>query len=164
MNIIVAADKNWAIGFRGQLLVQIPADQRFFREETTGKVIVMGRKTFESLPGKQPLPHRVNIIMTTKANYKVKGAIVTHSMEETLELLKSYRDEDIFIIGGSKIYKQFLPYVDTVHATKIDYAYQADTWFPLNLDKSDEWAVTAVSDEQTYFNLEYYFKQYSRIK
>lgn len=164
MNMIVAVDKHWAIGLKGHLLVQIPADQKFFREETTGKVIVMGRKTFESLPGRQPLAKRINIIMTQKKDYKVKGAIVTHSLEETLELLKQYHSQDIFIIGGSTVYQQFLPYVDTIHVTKMNYSYQADVWFPLNLDKSEEWEVTAESEEQTYFDLEYYFKQYSKIK
>lgn len=162
MNMIVAVDKNWAIGLKGRLLVQIPADQKLFREETMGKVIVMGRKTFESLPGKQPLHGRTNIILTKKQDYHVKGAIVAHSLEETMQLLQSYSSEDVFIIGGNKIYQLFLPYVDTIHVTKIDYGYQADTWFPLRLDESEDWQISAGSEEQTYFDIEYYFLKYTR--
>lgn len=85
MNILVTVDKNWAIGNQGQLLVSIPEDQRLLREETQGGIIVMGRKTFETLPGKQPLYGRINVILSKDRNYQVKGAVVCHSLEETLE-------------------------------------------------------------------------------
>ena len=88
MNILVTVDKNWAIGNQGQLLVSIPEDQRLLREETQGGIIVMGRKTFETLPGKQPLYGRINVILSKDRNYQVKGAVVCHSLEETLEFLK----------------------------------------------------------------------------
>ena len=90
MNIIVAADRKWAIGKQGGLLVSIPEDMRLFREETLGKVVVMGRKTLESLPGGQPLYGRTTIVLTRNPEYKVKGAIVCHSLEEALEKLKAY--------------------------------------------------------------------------
>lgn len=161
MNILVTTDKNWAIGNRGQLLVSIPEDQRLLREETLGGVIVMGRKTFETLPGKQPLYGRVNVILSKDPNYQVKGAVVCHSAEETLAFLKQYPSSSIFILGGSSIYAQFLPHCDTVHVTFIDYAYSADTHFP-NLEESAEWELAAESDEQTYFNLCYSFRMYQR--
>ncbi len=85
MNILVTVDKNWAIGNQGQLLVSIPEDQRLLREETQGGIIVMGRKTFETLPGKQPLYGRINVILSKDRNYQVKGAVVCHSLEETLD-------------------------------------------------------------------------------
>lgn len=161
MNMIVAADKNWAIGNRNGLLVQIPSDQKFFREMTTGKVVVMGRKTLESFPQKQPLKNRTNIVLSKDENYHVKGAIVLHSVEELLEHLKEYKSDDIFIIGGESIYRQLLPYCDTAHVTKIDYAYEADAYFP-NLDELEEWQITADSEEQTYFDLEYVFLKYEK--
>ncbi len=161
MNIIVAADKNWGIGNQNSLLVQIPRDQKFFREMTTGKVVVMGRKTLESLPQKQPLQGRINIVLTRDKNYKVKGAIIVHSIEELMEELKKYSDEDIYIIGGESVYQQMLPYCKVAHVTKIDYEYQADTHFP-NLDEMSEWKITADSEEQTYFDLEYVFLKYER--
>ena len=161
MNLIVAVDKNWAIGNKGKLLVTIPADQKLFREETTGKVIVMGRKTLDSLPGGRALGNRTNIVITRNKEFERKGVIALHSVEETLEYLKQFPSEDIFIIGGEEIYRQFLPHCDVAHVTWIDYAYQADTYFP-NLDKDPNWHVTAESDEQTYFDLCYEFRKYER--
>lgn len=161
MNLIVAVDKNWAIGNKGKLLVSIPGDQKMFREETMGKIIVMGRKTLESLPSGQPLMGRTNVVLTRNESFNKKGTVVFHTVEETLEYLKQFRSEDVYIIGGEEIYRQFLPYCDTAHVTWIDYAYEADTHFP-NLDKDPEWHVTDESDEQTYFNLCYEFRKYER--
>lgn len=163
MNLIVAVDKNWAIGCGNKLLVSIPQDMKFFRETTMGKVVVMGRKTLESFPGGQPLKKRTNIVITRDKNYSVKDAIVVHSVEEALEELKKYNEEDIYVIGGESIYRQMLPYCKVAHVTKIDHAYEADTYFP-NLDEMDEWEITGVSDEQTYFNLEYEFVRYERMQ
>lgn len=161
MNIIVAVDKNWSIGNQGQLLVSIPEDKKLFREETMGKVIVMGRKTLESLPGKQPLYGRTNIVLTRDPGYKVKGAVVCHSLSEALKELGNYPEEDCFIIGGQSIYEQFFPYCNTAHVTYIDYMYSADTHFP-NLDQDPTWEMAAESDEQTYFDLCYTYRMYQR--
>ena len=162
MNLIVAVDKNWAIGYKNNLLVRIPADMKFFRESTTGKVVVMGRKTFESLPGKQPLPNRTNIVLTKQNDYQAKGIDIVHDMKELLNELKKYNQEEIYIIGGESIYRAFLPYCKTAYITKIDYAYQADTYFP-DLDQDKEWEVVGVSEEQTYFDLEYVWAKYERV-
>lgn len=159
MNIIVAVDKNWAIGNRGQLLVSIPQDQKTFRDMTLGKVIVMGRKTLESLPGAQPLYGRTNIVLTKDPAYRVKGASVCHSLEEVMELLKEYAEEDIYIIGGQSIYEQFLPHCREAHVTYIDFEYAADTYFP-NLEQNPDWELVDESDEQTYFDLCYTYQHY----
>ena len=163
MNVIAAVDNHWAIGYQGSLLVRIPSDQKMFREMTEGKGIVRGRKTLETFPQKQPLKNRVNIVLSRNAEFTVKGALVVHSIKELMEELKKYDEEDIFVVGGSSVYEQLLPYCDTAHITKIDYAYQADAYFP-NLDAMPEWELTADSDEQTYFDLEYYFLKYQRKK
>jgi len=163
MNLIVAVDENWAIGKGNNLLVSIPQDMKFFRETTMGKVVVMGRKTLETFPGGQPLKKRTNIVITSDKNYSVKDAIVVHSIEEALEELKKYDNDEIFVIGGESIYRQMLPYCDLAHVTKIHHGYEADTYFP-NLDEMDDWEVTGVSEEQTYFNLEYEFVRYERVK
>lgn len=163
MNIIVAADKNWAIGLQNKLLVSIPADMKFFRQTTTGNVVVMGRKTLESFPNGQPLKNRTNIVLTSDRSYNVKVAVVVHSIEELLEELKKYDSEDVYVIGGESIYRQLLPYCSLAHVTKIDHEYQADTYFP-NLDEDEEWELTGISDEQTYFDLEYVFARYERKK
>ena len=161
MKCIVAVDKNWGIGYKNQLLVSIPADMRFFKETTTGKVVIMGKNTLKSFPGGKALANRTNIVVALEKDYKVPNAIVVNSIEAALEEAKKYDTEDVFVIGGASIYKQFLPYVDVAHVTKIDYAYEADTFFP-NLDEDDEWEITADSEEQTYYDLEYRFLKYER--
>ena len=133
MNLIVAADKNWGIGKDNKLLVSIPSDMKFFRQETMGKVVVMGRKTLESFPNGLPLKNRTNVVLTSDKNYQVKDAVIVHSIDEVLEELKKYDD----------------------------FAFEADTHFP-NLDEDPEWEITATSDEQTYFDLEYTFVKYER--
>lgn len=162
MNLIVAVDKNWAIGRGNKLLVSIPADMKFFRETTSGKVVVMGRKTLESFPNGQPLKKRINIVLTGNPHTDIKDAVVVHRIEALLEELKKYPSEDVYVIGGESIYRQLLPYCDTAYVTKIDHAYDADTYFP-NLDADEEWQLTGVSEEQTYFDLEYTFTRYERV-
>ncbi|WP_099466529.1 dihydrofolate reductase [Konateibacter massiliensis] len=163
MNLIVAVDSNWAIGNKDQLLVRIPNDHKMFREETTGKIVVLGRKTLETFPNKQPLQNRKNIIFSTNPDYTVKDADIVHSIEEFLEEIKKYKSEDVYIIGGQSIYRELLPYCDTAHVTKIEHKYEADAYFP-NLDEDKEWKITAESDELTYFDLEYAFVKYERMK
>jgi len=162
MNLIVAVDKNWAIGKDNKLLVSIPADMKFFRETTKGNVVVMGRKTLESFPQGQPLQKRVNIVISQNKDYQVKGAVVVHSIEEALEEVKKYEGE-IYVIGGESIYRAMLPYCQTALVTKIDHAYEADSYFP-NLDEDPEWELTGETEEQTYFDLEYVFRKYEKIK
>lgn len=163
MNLIVAVDKNWAIGRNNQLLVSIPSDMKFFRETTTGKVVVMGRKTLESFPNGLPLKKRTNIVLTKDPSYNVKDAIVVHSIEDCLEELKKYQEEDIYIIGGESVYRALLPYCKVAHVTYIDQEFEADTYFP-NLEADGEWELTGESDEQTYFDLEFWFRRYERKK
>lgn len=162
MNLIVAVDKNWAIGQDNKLLVSIPADMKFFRETTKGNIVVMGRKTLESFPQGHPLQNRVNIVISRNKDYKVKGAVVVHSIEEAIEEAKKY-EGDVYVIGGESIYRAMLPYCQTALVTKIDHAYTADTYFP-NLDEDPEWELTGETEEQTYFDLEYVFRRYERIK
>lgn len=162
MNLIVAVDENWAIGNKNELLIRIPADMKMFRQETTGKVVVLGRKTLETFPAGEPLKNRTNIILSTKKDYKVKDAIVVSSIEELLQELKQYKEEDIYIIGGESIYRQMLPYCNVAHVTKIDRSYEADAFFP-NLDQEEGWRITAESDEQTYFDTTYTFVKYEKI-
>lgn len=161
MNLITCVDENWAIGYGGKLLVSIPNDMKHFREETTGKVIVLGRKTLETFPQGQPLASRTNIILTRNTSLRVRGATVVHSLEELMEELKKYPSEDVYVVGGESIYRQLLPYCDVAHVTKIDHTYGADAYFP-NLDQDPEWEITADSDEQTYFDLPYQFLRYER--
>lgn len=161
MKAILSADRNWGIGNGNKLLVSIPSDMKFFRQTTTGKVVVMGRKTLESFPNGQPLKNRTNIVLTSNPDYKVKDAVIVHSKEELLKTLEQYDSENIYIIGGESIYRMMLPYCDTVFVTKIDRAFQADTFFP-NLDEMEEWQMTEEGEEQTCFDLEFRFTTYER--
>ncbi|MFG6332474.1 MAG: dihydrofolate reductase [Lachnospiraceae bacterium] len=163
MNMIVAADKNWGIGYRNRLLVSIPEDMKFFRSATEGNVVVMGRKTLESFPGGRPLGNRTNIVLTKNQDYRVRGAVVCHSLEEVLKELEAYPSEKVYVIGGSSIYEQFLPLCNVAHVTKIDHAYEADAYFP-DIDRMPEWTLTGESEEKTYFDLEFTFCRYERLE
>ena len=161
MKAILAADKHWGIGYNNRLLVSIPSDMKFFRQTTTGKVVVMGRKTLESFPNGMPLKNRTNIVLTGNKNYQVKDAVVVHSEQELTEELKKYDTDAVYVIGGESIYRMMLPYCDEVFVTRIDHAFQADTFFP-DLDEMDEWVMTEESEEHTCFDLEYCFTKYER--
>lgn len=163
MNLIVAVDENWAIGNKNELLISIPADHKFFRQETTGKVVILGRKTLETFPQGLPLKNRTNIIMSTNKDYQVKDAVVVHDLDELLSHIEKYDTEDVYVVGGESVYRLLLPYCDTAHVTKIDHAYEADAYFP-DLDALPEWKITADSEEQTYFDITYHFLKYERVK
>ena len=163
MKLIASADKNWGIGFKNKLLVSIPTDMKFFRQTTTGKIVVMGRKTLESFPNGLPLKNRTNIVLTGNKDYRVKDAVIVHTLEELQEELKRYQSDDIYVIGGERIYRQLLPLCDTAYITRIDHAFQADTFLP-NLDELEEWTMTEEGAEQTCFDLEFAFTKYERVK
>lgn len=126
ISLILSVGKNNEIGRKNELIWHFHADMRFFRETTTGNTVIMGRKTFESLP--KVLPNRRNIVISTDKSLKIEGAEVVHSMEEALEAAEN---DDVFIIGGGKIYAQFLPVADKIYLTEIDAECpDADTFFP----------------------------------
>lgn len=159
MKLIAAVDKNWGIGFKGRLLVNIPSDLKRFREMTLGKVVVLGRTTLETFPQKQPLEKRTNIILSTKKDYKVKNAVVVHSLEELYKELEPYDTDDIFIIGGESVYKQLYQSCDEAFITALDYSYDADAFFP-DLDKDESWKMAEEGEERTYFDIIFRFNRY----
>ena len=160
MKLIVAVDSNWAIGNKGKLIVSIPEDMKFFRGTTTGHVIVMGRKTLESFPNGNPLPNRTNIVLTRDKSFAKKGVIVVHDLDELDELLKEYKDEEVYCIGGESVYRQLLDRCDEAFVTMIDFAYEADAYFP-DLTK-EGWEMVGESEEQTYFDLCYTFTTWKK--
>ncbi len=110
MNLIVAVDEKWGIGKDGGLLAHLPEDMKYFRETTSGRTVVMGRRTLESFPGGKPLKNRVNMVLSRNESYSPEGVQVYHRAEDVLEALKDCNEDDVFIIGGGMIYREFLPY------------------------------------------------------
>ena len=162
ISAIVAVDNNWGIGFNGDLLERIPEDLKCFKAITSDHAVIMGRKTWDSLP-KKPLPNRFNVVITSQErHFEGMTAFIPFS-EAVSRLKRSPKEENWFIIGGGQIYKELLPYCDRVYVTKIFKDHdQVDTYFP-NLDESDEWAPAMQSALHTYKDLTYQFWQYDRI-
>lgn len=161
MKLIAAVDNNWAIGRDGKLLARLSQDMEYFKKMTLGHVVVMGRKTLESLPGKKPLPDRTNIVLTSDRDYQKDGIIAVHSETELMEQLKQYDPEGIFVIGGGSIYRLLLKRCDTACITHIDKYCPADTWFP-DLDADREWTLTEKSDTCTENGTDFCFKTFKR--
>lgn len=161
MKLILAADENWAIGKDGQLLCHIPGDLKYFKERTKGKTVVMGRPTLESLPGGKPLPKRDNIVLTSREDYAPEGVLTVHSENELDQVLSKYDSDDVFIIGGGKVYRDFLRKCDTCYITKIYEKFEADTWF-VNLDGMSEFEVVWQSEMQEENGIRYQFLEYRR--
>ena len=160
ISAIVAVDNNWGIGYNGDLLEHIPEDLKYFKALTTGHTVVMGRKTWESLP-KKPLPNRTNIVITSNPD-AYNDAEFMDLFDAKLYLIYN-KNDNIFVIGGGQIYKELLPLCNRVYVTKIFKDHdQVDTYFP-NLDESDDWAPALQSNLQNYKDLTYQFWQYDRI-
>ena len=162
ISAIVAVDENFGIGFNGDLLEHIPEDLKRFKQLTTNKTIIMGRKTWESLPNK-PLPDRLNIVITSKERSLGEMTVFT-SFEEVYSRATHIMPEDEwFIIGGGSIYKEFLPICDKVYLTKIMVSHEnVDTYFP-NIELMDNWKCIEQSEIKQYNDISYQFKTYSRI-
>ena len=159
MKLIVAVDRNWAIGYQNDLLVRISADLKRFKALTLGHPVLLGRKTLETFPGGRPLPGRPNFILSADPAYAVEGAVVLRSVEEAVERCPG----DTFVIGGESVYRALLPCCDTAYVTKIDAVYPADAWFP-DLDASDDWAVSAAEEPLTDKGVSFQYTTYQRVK
>ena len=131
MNLIVAVDKNWAIGQDNKLLAHIPEDMKFFREKTMNQVVIMGRKTLESFPGENPLKNRINIVITTDKTYKKENAIIVSSIEEAIIEAKKH-NKDVFVIGGASIYKQMLIFYILIHQNSLFFRVFVNRLIGLN--------------------------------
>lgn len=161
MKTIVNVDKNWGIGIGDKLLNHIPADMKFFKEKTTGNVVVMGKTTFLTFPGQKALPNRVNIVLTTDPGWSAENVIVCHSLDELFVQLKRYDTNTIYVIGGSKVYEQLLPYCDTAYVTKVETDKPADRFFP-NLDKADGWVLADDGEMLEHNGVEFRFTTYKK--
>jgi len=163
MKAIVAVDLNWGIGCRGNLLQRIPEDMKFFKQMTLGKVVIMGRETFESLPGKEPLKDRINIVLSKNGYFNNERITICRSLDELSYELEKYSQDDVFVIGGESIYTQLLPLCTEAYVTKIENTYKADKYFT-NIDKDETWKLVSKSESQTYNNIRYSFQKYLNSK
>ena len=168
ISAIVCVDKNWGIGGNGDLLVHIPEDMQFFKKMTDGNMIIMGRKTYDSLQVK-PLPNRINCVVTSNIDDKNcleirKKYTICVNMETAKMMLEdsSFTPQDIYIIGGASIYKELLPYCEYAHVTKVFNSYDnADTYFP-NIDNMSEWELLNAREIKEYNGIKYQFCTYRK--
>lgn len=151
---------NWGIGLNGKLLKRVPEDMKYFREMTNGKVVVMGRETFESLPGKQPLKGRSNIVLSSSKSFNDDLLIICRSINELLLHLEPYNPDDVYVIGGESVYAQLLPYCSEVYVTRFEKEFEADRHFP-NLDVIDGWRLVSESKPHKYEDMGFRFLKYA---
>ena len=141
---IVAVDEKWGIGKNNDLLFHLPADMKFFRETTLGKVVIMGSNTLKSFPGGKPLPKRTNIVLYPGGE-KRDDCVIVESLDEMRETLRKYEKEDIYVIGGAMFYRTMLPYCGEALVTKVNADGEAQVFFE-NLDELPEWECVKMSE------------------
>ena len=162
MKLIVAVARDWGIGNKGGLLFNAPEDMEFFKNSTLNKVVVMGRKTLLSLPGGNPLKNRINIVMTSDVDFKKEGCIIINSTEALFEELKRYNSDDVFLIGGGKMYNELYPYCSEAYITKFDAILEADTYLH-NFDEDKDWLLTYASEIHEHDGLKFIFNTYKNL-
>ena len=161
MNLIAAADLNWGIGKDGGLLISLPGDMKYFKEKTSGKVVIMGRATLESLPGGKPLPNRTNIVLTTNKDFEREGCVIVHDMDELAAACKDYAPDDIMVIGGEQIYMQLIRQCDKLYITKILEEFEADKHL-MNADRMKSFELVSESDVMEEKGVQYQFLVYQK--
>lgn len=159
MELIVAVDRNWAIGKDGDQLVYIPEDLKRFKSLTMGHPVILGRKTLATFPGGRPLKGRDNLILSRNPDFAVEGAQVYPDAKSLL----SDAPEDAFVIGGASVYRLLVDQCDTAHVTKIDGEFPADTWFP-NLDEREDWTLVQEEGPYSFEDLTYRYLTYKRVR
>ena len=162
MNLIVAVDEKWGIGCDNDLLASIPGDTQYFKEKTTDGVVVMGRRTLESLPKQRGLPKRINYVLTSNSGFEAERCIAVHSEEELFKELEQYDPEHVFIIGGESIYRKFYKNCDKCFVTKMHADLHADK-FMVNLDEDEAFKETWKSEMHSENGIDYEFTLYERV-
>ena len=157
MNVIVAVDRNWAIGKEGDQLIYIPADLKRFKALTMGHPVILGRKTLATFPGGRPLKGRRNLILSRNPDFVPEGGEVYPDLESLL----AQAPEDAFVIGGASVYRMLIDVCDTAYITKIDAEYPADCWFP-NLDQDPAWEQVEESEPQEHEGISFRYVTYKR--
>ncbi|HEY0632446.1 MAG TPA: dihydrofolate reductase [Thermoleophilaceae bacterium] len=159
VSIVVAHSRNRVIGNRGGLPWHLPSDMRRFRELTSGAAVVMGRRTYESLPDAfRPLPRRRNVVVSSNAEYECPGAELHTSLDAALEACERH----CFVIGGGAVYAEAMPLVDRLYVTHVDADVEGDAFFPPLA--GEQWRCTTESDPVTENGFPYVFKVYDRVR
>lgn len=161
MNMIVAVDEKWGIGRDNGLLASISEDMKYFKAHTIDKVVVMGRKTLESLPGKRGLPKRINYVLTTQKGYEAERCIVVNSEEELFNVLERYDGDDVMLIGGASMYNKYYELCDKLYITKLYADLNADA-FIVNIDEDERFEVISESELHEENGIEFKFFVYQR--
>ncbi len=146
MFLVVAVDKEWGIGYKGELLARVKGDLSNFAKLTKEKTVILGATTLATFPGGKVLKNRTNIVLSTRPDYHPEGAVMVRSIDELLEKLKNYESDNVAVIGGASVYRQLLPYCDTAYVTFFDKSFEKDTYFP-NLDLDGDWEITEKSED-----------------
>jgi dihydrofolate reductase len=162
LKAILHADREWGIGKDNKLMFSIPADMKFFRQTTTGNVVVMGRNTLNSFPEGKPLKNRVNIVLSTHSEQR-EGCIFVNGLGELFAALAPYDDDKIFVIGGMQVYKLLLPYCSEVLVTKVDAVGGADAFFE-NLDLNPDFELVSLSEDEITNGFKINFATYKNNK
>lgn len=158
MDLVVNVSENWGIGNGGDQLVYISADLKRFRQLTTGKTVILGRKTLSTFPGGRPLKNRTNLILSGSVA-SVEGAEVFPDLPSLLERLKDCDPEQVSVIGGASVYQALLPYCEKAYVTKTYGEYDADTFFP-NLDNMENWEIASTEERQEENGVKFQYVDY----
>ena len=167
MFLMFAVDENWNIGYKGDLLIKISEDLKRFRRFTIGNIIIMGRRTFDSLPDSKALPDRINIVMTRNKEFSAPDIIVVHSPEELVETLKIINPDgkmEHWCIGGGIIAEHLLGMCTKAYITKIYKNFPKADAHLHNLDKDPEWEIEEIHPMENFQNIEYQYVEYIRVK
>lgn len=160
MELVVAADLNWGIGYKGTQNLVVPEDRRHFRSVTGRGTVIVGHRTLLDFPGGRPLKNRRNIILTRNPGFFIEGGEAAHSVEEALKLVKD--EPEVYVIGGESVYRAFLPYCRRAYVTRIDASPRADAFFPA-LDADPNWRLSDPGQEREHQGIKYRFQLWERI-
>lgn len=161
MNFIVAISEDYGIGKNNCMLFDLKQDLKYFKEKTVNKVVVMGRKTYLSIPN-APLKDRINIVLTTDKTFCPQGVLVVNSYEELFKQIEKYNEEDVFIIGGAMLYNKLIDRCHKGYVTKIYKKVEADTYIK-NIEKDKNWKEQSSSELFEENNITFQFKEFENI-
>ena len=159
MNIIVAVNADWGIGYNNTQSVVLQEDRQHFKKLTNGGILIVGRKTYEDFG--RPLPNRKNIVLTRNLEFKAEGLVAAHSIDEVLAMIAFDDPDRVFVIGGGSVYSQFLPLCSCAYITKLETSPPSDTYFQ-NLDQSPDWSIVSSGESMESGGVRYSFHTYRK--